>query len=232
MSLLFEEMDERLLQKYRAQVFEWGGCFDKMFEALKSLIYLSEFENSEFDDEERHLLTLCIKHKISDYRTMTSQVLQEQTKQLNNDELVKICSEYVFSLRKDIKAFLQSFEDGVDRLVEKSFFSKFFKLKVKSDISRYKLEFGLCSLEDSKKIHQDAFTLLCEHPDKIEQLPLGFIQNLAYILSEKYGEKKQVFNMLNSVGKILELQIKEQENMDRKAQITVYLQGIKDYIEK
>ncbi|KAH8582476.1 14-3-3 domain containing [Cryptosporidium sp. chipmunk genotype I] len=226
-------MDERILQKYRVQVFEWGKCFDKMFEALKSLIYLLEFENFEFDEEERHLLGLCIKNKISDYRYMISLVLQEQAKQLNsNVELVKMCNEYVFSLRKDIKAFLQSADDAVDRLVVKSFVGKFFKRKVKSDISRYKLEFGLCSLEDSKKMHQEICKLLFEDPDKIGQLSLGVIQSFASIFSEKYGEKKQTVEMLNSVRKILEIQIKEQENMDKKAQMEVYLQGIKDCIEK
>ncbi|OII74120.1 uncharacterized protein cubi_02922 [Cryptosporidium ubiquitum] len=226
-------MDERLLQKYKVKVFEWGKCFDKMLEALKSLIYLSEFENFEFDEEEKQLLALCIKNKISDYRNMISLILEEQTKQLNsNADLAKICNEYIISLRKNIKTFLQSVDETADHLIAISFAGKFFKGKIKSDISRYKLEFGLCSLRDSKKIHEEVYALFCKHPDKIGSLSLRLIKDFASILAEKYGEKELAVHMLNLAKEIHQIQVNEQGNTQKRAQIEVDLQEIKDCIKK
>lgn len=226
-------MDERLLQKYKVKVFEWGKCFDKMLEALKSLIYLSEFENFEFDEEERYLLALCVKNKTSDHRNMMSTVLQEQAKQLNsNTDLAKICNEYIISLKKNIKTFLQSVDEATDHLVAISFAGKFFKEKIKSDISRYKLEFGLCSLEDSKKIHKDFCALIFGHPDEMRSLSSQFIKNFASILAEKYNEKKLAFHFLNLAIEAHKVQTNEQEITEKKANAAFNLQEIMDCVEK
>lgn len=226
-------MDERALQKYKIQIFEWGKCFDKMLETLKSLIYLSEFENFELDEKEKHLLTSCIESKTSDYRNMFSLILQEQTKQLShNTDLAKVCNEYIISLRKDVKTFLESVDEAIDHLVVTSFTGQFFKAKTKSDISRYKLEFGLCSLDDSKKTHEELYSLLYKHSDKIGLLTLGSIQDFASILVEKFKDKKRAVDILNLTVKSHESRIKGCESTHKYDKAETSLQSIKDCIDK
>lgn len=225
-------MDERALQKYKIQIFEWGKCFDKMLEALKSLIYLSEFENFEFDEEEKCLLTSCIENKTSDYRNMLSLVLQEQAKQLSHNlDLTKICNEYITSLRKDVKTFLESVDEVTDHLVAISFVGQFFKAMIKSDISRYKLEFGLCSLEYSKKAYEEVYELLCKHPDEIGLLTLGSIKNFASILVERFNDKKRAVGILNSAVKSHEIRIKGCVSTCKDVNREINLQDIKNCIE-
>ncbi|KAJ1611228.1 14-3-3 domain-containing protein [Cryptosporidium canis] len=228
---MFKEIDERSLQIYKIQVFSWGRCFDKMLEALKSLIYLSEFENFEFDEDERSFLNLCIESKISEFRCMFSILLKEQTKQQeSNFDLMKICNEYIISLRKDVKTFLESVDGSVDHIVAISFTGKFFKAKIKSDISRYKLEFGLCDIEDSKKAHEEVYELLCKHSDKIEQLSLKSIKDFASILVEKFNDKKRAVEILNYVVTSYNKSMKGYNPTLKEAHAETTMEGIKDCI--
>ncbi|KAK6590460.1 hypothetical protein RS030_152315 [Cryptosporidium xiaoi] len=202
---------ERTTQKLRAQVYEWGGNYDKMSESLKSLIYLSEFENYEFDDEERCLISNCIKKKVSESRSRIHQIILEQKEQgeYGNHEYVEICDDYILTLRKEIQIFLNSISDSVDHLVAITNKGKLFKGKVRSDLSRYFLEFGFSNVSSSRMIQEEVYKLANNYPDPFDPLVLGFILNFSIFLMERCNEKGRALEILMSIRDKLESQHNE-----------------------
>ncbi|KAH7650391.1 hypothetical protein FG379_003463 [Cryptosporidium bovis] len=225
---------ERNTQKLRAQVYEWGGNYDKMSESLKSLIYLSEFENYEFDDEERCLISNCIKKKVSESRNRIHQIILEQKEQgeCGNHEYVEICDDYILTLRKEIQIFLNSISDSVDHLVAITNKGKLFKGKVRSDLSRYFLEFGFSNVSDSRMIHEEVYKLANNYSDPFDPLVLGFILNFSIFLVERCNEKGRALEILMSIRDKLESQHNE-VYMDQINEASKNaIKNIKEYIQE
>ncbi|KAF7459068.1 14-3-3 domain containing protein [Cryptosporidium felis] len=159
-----------------------------MFETLKTLVYLSEFENFELSEEEKLLISINIKQNVSDSRNRISQITQEKFAQADvNSEFVEVCNKCISALRKDIMRFLKSVNEVLEHLPTSSNEAKIFKGKIKSDISRFNLEFGFINEAEARKIHGEFYQFICELPDKKNPLIQEFLQNFSKLLSERFG---------------------------------------------
>ncbi|KAH8741682.1 hypothetical protein FG386_003656 [Cryptosporidium ryanae] len=225
---------ERVTQKFRAQVYEWGGNYDKMSEALKSLIYLSEFESYELEEEERCLLLNCMKKKVLESRNRICQIISEQKQQeeSGNHEYAEICDEYILTLRKGIQIFLNSINDAVDHLIAITDKGKLFKGKVESDLSRYFLEFGFSNVSDSRIKQEKFYKLVSDYPDPFDPLVLGFILNFSVFLVERCNEKDRALEILTSIQNKIDLKQKETDTSQVSDHSKNAMKKISEYINE
>ncbi|EEA07068.1 14-3-3 family protein [Cryptosporidium muris RN66] len=215
-------MSERQKQIYRAQVYEWGGMYDKMMEAIQSIITIAEFEKSELEEVERQLLSSCIKHKVNSTRNSFRKIIEEKLIQskAKNEMQISCCDDYIKILKKRLQTFLNSIDTIIDRFIINSDRGELYKAKLIADNARYRLEIDIKTCEDVKKLYEDAYKLSQDFSDPSDALVLSVVLNFAVFLAERCNDIARAKNIAKLACKNFDETIKKFDKLGDKSKIS------------